>query len=250
MKRFSVIFMTTVMAAGLLAGCGSAKSGNTASSAAAASVSSVAAVSSSSASSASSAATSSASAASSDDKKAANEAQGVVIDASMNQVTIQTTDGKTQTYMLDDSSDTSGLSNGLLLGNGIDITFSGDDDSLTLVSAKDVATKANDADALAAAGEVIMAVESKNLDSLEEMCAYPVYVGIGDGKTIKSKDDFTSAYKAEDIFTDALVSSVTETNLMDAEITKAGLIISKDGAAPDIILSKDKDQWQITGINY
>ena len=95
-----------------------------------------------------------------------------------------------------------------------------------------------------------MAVENKNLDSLEEMCAYPVYVGIGDGKTIKSADDFASAYKAEDVFTDELVSSVTQTDLMDVEITKAGLIISKDGAAPDIILSKNKDQWQISGINY
>ena len=249
MKRLNVIFMTTVMAAGLLAGCGSATSGNTASSAE--SAASESASSSAAASASASAATpASSSAASSEDTKAANEAKGVVIDASMNQVTIQTTDGKTQTYMLDDSSDTSGLSNGILLGNGIDITYSGDDDSLTLVSAKDASTKADDADALSAAGDVIMAVENKNLDSLEEMCAYPVYVGIGDGKTIKSADDFASAYKAEDVFTDELVSSVTKTDLMDVEITKAGLIISKDGAAPDIILSKNKDQWQISGINY
>lgn len=247
MKRLNVIFMTTVMAAGLLAGCGSATSGNTASSAESAASESASAAASVSASAATPA---SSSTASSEDTKAANEAKGVVIDASMNQVTIQTTDGKTQTYMLDDSSDTSGLSNGILLGNGIDITYSGDDDSLTLVSAKDASTKADDADALSAAGDVIMAVENKNLDSLEEMCAYPVYVGIGDGKTIKSADDFASAYKAEDVFTDELVSSVTQTDLMDVEITKAGLIISKDGAAPDIILSKNKDQWQISGINY
>ena len=247
MKRLNVIFMTTVMAAGLLAGCGSATSGNTASSAESAASESASAAASVSASAATPA---SSSTASSEDTKAANEAKGVVIDASMNQVTIQTTDGKTQTYMLDDSSDTSGLSNGILLGNGFDITYSGDDDSLTLVAAKDASTKADDADALSAAGDVIMAVENKNLDSLEEMCAYPVYVGIGDGKTIKSADDFASAYKAEDVFTDELVSSVTQTDLMDVEITKAGLIISKDGAAPDIILSKNKDQWQISGINY
>ena len=247
MKRLNVIFMTTVMAAGLLAGCGSATSGNTASSAESAASESASAAASVSASAATPA---SSSTASSEDTKAANEAKGVVIDASMNQVTIQTTDGKTQTYMLDDSSDTSGLSDGILLGNGIDITYSGDDDSLTLVSAKDASTKADDADALSAAGDVIMAVENKNLDSLEEMCAYPVYVGIGDGKTIKSADDFASAYKAEDVFTDELVSSVTQTDLMDVEITKAGLIISTDGAAPDIILSKNKDQWQISGINY
>lgn len=240
MKKFGYIIPIILIAAGILAGCGSGQAVQGVSSKTASTVQASSAV----------VAQTSAQAAVSDSEDA-NEVQGVIIDASMNQVTIQTTKGMTDTFMLDDNSNTSGLTNGMLLGHGIDVTFSEENKIMTLVSAKDADTKITDYDALAAAGDVILTVESKNLDSLKGMCTYPVYVGIGKGKKIKSADDFSTTYQASDIFTDSLVTSVSSANLMNIEITEKGLVISGNDTAPNITMNKnDKGMWQITGINY
>ena len=240
MKKFGYIVPIILIAAGILAGCGSGQAVQRASSETSSAVQT---------SSAAVAQTSAQAAVS--DSEAANEAQGVIIDASMNQVTIQTTKGTTDTFMLDDNSNTSGLANGMLLGHGIDVTYAVENKVMTLVSVKDADTSITDYDALAAAGDVILTVESKNLDSLKEMCTYPVYVGIDKGKEIKSADDFSAAYQASDIFTDSLVTSVSSADLMSIEITEKGLVISGNGAAPNITMNKsDKGMWQITGINY
>jgi len=48
-----------------------------------------------------------------------------------------------------------------------------------------------------------------------------------------------------------LVTSVSSADLMSIEITEKGLVISGNGAAPNITMNKsDKGMWQITGINY
>ena len=240
MKKFGYIIPIILIAAGILAGCGSGQAVQGVSSKTASTVQASSAV----------VAQTSAQAAVSDSEDA-NEVQGVIIDASMNQVTIQTTKGMTDTFMLDDNSNTSGLTNGMLLGHGIDVTFSEENKIMTLVSVKDADTRLTDYDALAAAGDVILTVESKNLDSLKGMCTYPVYVGIGKGKEIKSADDFSTTYQASDIFTDSLVTSVSSANLMNIEITEKGLVISGNDTAPNITMNKnDKGMWQITGINY
>ena len=243
MKKFGYITLMIFAATGILAGCSSGQAAQGASSETSSTVA---------ATTAATAAVAQVSAqAPVSDSEPVNEVQGVIIDASMNQVTIQTTKGTTDIFMLDDNSNTSGLANGMLLGHGIDVTYAVENKVMTLVSVKDADTSITDYDALAAAGDVILTVESKNLDSLKEMCTYPVYVGIGKGKEIKSADDFSAAYQASDIFTDSLVTSVSSADLMSIEITEKGLVISGNGAAPNITMNKsDKGMWQITGINY
>ncbi|MBP7347208.1 MAG: hypothetical protein KA965_00870 [Butyrivibrio sp.] len=240
MKKFGYIVPIILIAAGMLAGCSSGQPVQGASSKTSSSVQ---------ASSAAAAQTSAQATAA--DSKEANEVQGVIIDASMNQVTIQTTKGTTDTFMMDDQSNTSGLTNGMLLGHGIDVTFSDENKIMTLVSAKDADTKTTDYDALTAAGDVILTVESKNLDSLKELCTYPVHIGLGKGKEIKSGDDFSATYQSTDIYTDQLVTAVSSVNLMNIEITEKGLVLSENGSVPNIVLNKnDKGIWQITAINY
>ena len=240
MKKFGYIVPIILIAAGILAGCGSGQAVQGASSETSSAVQT---------SSAAVAQTSAQAAVS--DSEAANEAQGVIIDASMNQVTIQTTKGTTDTFMLDDNSNTSGLANGMLLGHGIDVTYAVENKVMTLVSVKDADTSITDYDALAAAGDVILTVESKNLDSLKELCTYPVHIGLGKGKEIKSGDDFSATYQSTDIYTDQLVTAVSSVNLMNIEITEKGLVLSENGSVPNIVLNKnDKGIWQITAINY
>ena len=243
MKKFGYITLMIFAATGILAGCSSGQAAQGASSETSSTVA---------ATTAATAAVAQVSAqAPVSDSEPVNEVQGVIIDASMNQVTIQTTKGTTDTFMLDDNSNTSGLTNGMLLGHGIDVTFAEEDNSMNLVSAKDADTKTTDYDALAAAGDVILTVEGKNLDSLEGLCTYPVHVGIGKGKEIKSADDFSATYQVGDVFTDQMVTSVSDVNLMNITITENGLVLSENGKAPNIILNKnDKGTWQITEINY
>ncbi len=242
-----------IIAAGmtvLAAGCGSQ---NTAASTAAAS--SKAAPSSSAASVSSSTAapteTSSSTAAGTD------TVDGVVIDAAMHSLVLQTKDGKTvYADANDDDSaiDTSKLTNGMVLGSGITLTYTGDidkDPSINITAEADCATKADDTDGLSTAGDVIIAVENKNLDALISSTHFPVYVGVGDGLTIKNADEFKNKVKDTDIFTDELVNSVSHTDLLDLPETKAGLVLSSgNNDTPNIIISKDKDgNWGITGIN-
>ncbi len=182
------------------------------------------------------------------EETSSSEATGVVIDASMNYLCIQTTDGKALSLQIADDSDTSALSDGILLGHGIKVSYDADEN---LIKAEDADTAAGDADALAAAGDVILAVSNKDIDAFADLCSYPVYIGIGDGKEEDSKESFLADYKADDVFTDALVSSVSATDLTSVTISEAGLVFSRDGAKPDIILSKtgDNGEWTVTGIN-
>jgi hypothetical protein len=187
-----------------------------------------------------------------------NTVQGVVIDAAMHSIVLQTKDGKTiyanEGDGEDTQIDTTGLKDGLVLGNGITLTYTGNidkDSSVTVVSEADCPTKANDADGLETAGEVIQGVEAKNIDTIISCTTFPVYVGIGDGLTIKNADEFKEKVKEDDLFTDELVDSVSHTDLLDLEESEAGLVLSSgNDGTPNITLSKDKDgKWGITGIN-
>lgn len=182
---------------------------------------------------------------------------GVVIDAAMHSLVIQTKDGQTISAASgeDTEPDTSGLKNGLVLGKGITLTYTGDpanDNTVTIVSEADCDTKCDDSDGLALAGSIILAVEDKDLDALMSCVTYPTYVGIGDGLEIKDEDEFKEKVKADDIFTDELVDAVSHTDLLDIESNEAGLVITSDkDGAPNIIISKaDDGTWGISGINF
>ena len=182
---------------------------------------------------------------------------GVVIDAAMHSLTLQTKDGQTLSACTSEDSepDVSGLKDGLSLGKGITLTYTGDpsdDNAVTIIKEADCDTKCDDSDALMAAGDIILAVEGEDFDSIVNYASYPVYVGIGDGLTIKDADEFKEKVKADDLFTDKLVDSVSHVDLLDIETSKAGLVLSSvSDDAVNIILSQDKDNsWKITGINF
>ena len=249
-KRIAALIVASVMTVSM-SGCG--KSTPAASTQAAAST----AASASTSTAASSTEASTTTEASSSTEAEETSVDGVVIDAAMHSLTLQTKDGQTLSACTseDNEPDVTGLKDGLSLGKGITLTYTGDaskDDVVTIVKEADCDTKFDDADALSAAGDIILSVENKDLDSIVSSCSYPVYVGIGDGLTIKDEEDFKKQVKSEDLFTEALVDSVSHVDLLDLEECKAGLVLSsgKDDSN-DIILSKDKDgSWKITGINF
>lgn len=242
MKKITAYFICGIIAAAMLTGCGSPKNSAEGGTTAADMVEG-------NASDSVDTATSATQNENKDDDKDDDDngtVKGVVIDASMNQVTVQTDDGDIETYSIEDDSDTSALVNGILLGNGISIKYEDD----KLVSAEDLKTASGNSEALEVAGEVIMSVDNENLESLADLCAYPVYIGLGKGEEIKSSEDLLKKYKADDIFTDELEDAVTATDLLKVEESKAGIVLSGNGEKPDIIISDTDSGWMITGINY
>ena len=251
MKRKMTALLLTVGMTVAVIGCGS-KTANVSS---ASSVSSAASASIQTESTDPPASADPASADSSSSSAETTKVDGVVIDAAMHSLVLQTKDGQTINASTGEnaSPDTSGLKNGLLLGNGITLTYSGNPlKTVSIISEADCATKSSDADGLAAAGSVILAVEDKDLDALIDcVTTYPVHIGIGKGLTIKDAAQFKEKVKASELFTDKLVDSVSHTDLLDLEESKAGIVLcSGSESTPNIILSKDKSgNWGITDIN-
>jgi|GEM_PF-998658 len=193
--------------------------------------------------------------------KAANKnvISGVVIDASMNVTTIQSEHGTTLSFSTgaDTASakiDRTGLKDSIVLGHAIKITCKDAIDEKNpsanvVTKMEDAKSKCDDYDALSAAGTVIMLTENKDLNGLASVCSYPVYVGAKGGKTVKDQAEFLKNFTADDIFTDTFVKAVSGTSLMDIGISDAGMVVSANGAKPDVIISKTDDGWNITGIN-
>lgn len=188
-----------------------------------------------------------------------NSISGVVIDATMNMLTIQSEHGTTLTFAVGDDTapekvDKSGVKDGIALGHALKVTCRNavdeKDASKNIVTKlEDARAKSSDYDALAAAGSIILIAENKDLTGLASLCAYPVYVGVGNGATVKDQKEFEKNYKAADIFSDAFVKSVSSVNLMEIGESDAGMVISADGAKPNVIISKTDDGWNVTGIN-
>jgi len=190
-----------------------------------------------------------------------NAVSGVVIDATINFTTIQTEHGTTVSFATGDDSSTekidkSGIKDGIVLGHAVRITCKDAIDEKASDPSKNVVTKMEDAkskctdyDALAAAGSIILTVENKDIKSLASSCAYPVYVGLKGGATVKDQAEFEKKFTADQIFTDSLVKAVSSVNLMTIEESNAGMVLSGNGAKPDVIISSTDDGWSITGIN-
>lgn len=188
-----------------------------------------------------------------------NVISGVVIDASMNVTTIQSEHGTTLSFSTgaDTASvkiDRTGLKDSIVLGHAVKITCKDAVDEKNpsanvVTKMEDAKSKCEDYDALSAAGTIILMTENKDLNGLASVCSYPVYVGAKGGMTVKDQAEFLKNFTAADIFTDTFVKSVTGTNLMDIGISDAGMVVSANGAKPDVIISKTDDGWNITGIN-
>lgn len=184
-----------------------------------------------------------------------HEISGVILDASMHALVIQSEAGQTLNFTLgEDGTDTSGLADGIILGNGISLTYTGTIQGNSTAGAvvkaeKDAKTVCTDSAALTAAGEVILAVENKDYDGFLDQCSFPVYVGIGNGNTVNDRNAFVKTYTAADIFTDQLVQSVSHVNLMKTAEKKGKLILSsEDKGKPDLVLTQKNGKWAVTGI--
>ena len=97
------------------------------------------------------------------------------------------------------------------------------------------------------AEKVQKAVADKDMEALAGLCAYPVYVSLGEGQGEEIADE-AAFFKmdADKIFTESLLKDIADTDVDTLEQFGAGVIM---GGENSIIFNNVDGQAAITGIN-
>ena len=178
---------------------------------------------------------------------------GVIIDASKKSMTLQSDMGTTVKFGLNEDMDITGVKEGITTGAAVKVEYEGKaaGDSIKKIKIKKITDSEKlpklDKAALAAAGEIILAIESKDQSTLARLCEYPLVFDTGKEKRIGSVQDFISIKKSE-VFTGRLISSVSKTNLFVTNAYSDGFLLGL--SKPNIVVSSTKDGYLITGFHY
>lgn len=104
-------------------------------------------------------------------------------------------------------------------------------------------------DAVAFAEKIQAAVADEDLEALADLANYPVYLALGDGSVIESKEDLL-ALGADKIFTKEMKDSIANADLSDLSASMAGFTLYSTGDAPNITFNVQNGVLGISGINY
>ena len=97
------------------------------------------------------------------------------------------------------------------------------------------------------AEKVQKAVADKDMEALAGLCAYPVYVSLGEGQGEEIADEAAFLkMDADKIFTESLLKEIADTDVDTLEQCGAGVIM---GGENSIIFNNVDGQAAITGIN-
>ena len=97
------------------------------------------------------------------------------------------------------------------------------------------------------AEKVQKAVADKDMEALAGLCAYPVYVSLGEGQGEEIADEAAFVkMDADKIFTESLLKEIADTDVDTLEQFGAGVIM---GGENSIIFNNVDGQAAITGIN-
>ena len=178
---------------------------------------------------------------------------GIIIDASEKSMTLQSDMGTTVKFGLNDDMDITGAKEGIVTGAAVRVEyeckFKGNSSKKVRIKKVTDSEKPPKLDkaALAAAGEIILAIENKDQSTLARLCEYPLVFDTGKERRIGSVQDFISIKKNE-VFTGRLVSSVSKTNLFVTNAYSDGFLLGL--SEPNIVVSSTKDGYLITGFHY
>ena len=104
-------------------------------------------------------------------------------------------------------------------------------------------------DAVAFAEKIQAAVADEDLEALADLANYPIYVALGDGSVIESKEDLL-ALGADKIFTKEMKDSIASADLSALSASMAGFTLYSTGDAPNITFNVQNGVLGISGINY
>lgn len=166
--------------------------------------------------------------------------RGVVIDAAMHSVVLQTDKGKSVILSYpEEKPDLSGLGNeGIVIGMGVEITV---DDNDKVTSMKRIPTASEDTEALRAIANLVTAANFDDFDSFRSSVMFPVT----SGKKKVSESEFT-----EDVYwTDPLKSMLSSLDLLKLEKNNDNFVIQNESPAPSVTVSRVNDEWYVTEID-
>ena len=95
------------------------------------------------------------------------------------------------------------------------------------------------------AEKIQVVVAEKNLEGLADLASYPLYVG---SASIESREELI-ALDAEKVFTEDLLTEITEADIDGLKPSKAGFSLSKSGY-PNVVFGVVAGSLAIVGINY
>lgn len=102
----------------------------------------------------------------------------------------------------------------------------------------------------ALAKDVQNIIDDRDLEKLKKLVVYPCYVGVGDGVTVDSEEEFMDL-NPDAVFTDELIDAVKGADLDSLKMTEAGLAVGDKSGKPNIIIGPGEDKRiGIVGINY
>ena len=178
---------------------------------------------------------------------------GIIIDATEKTLTLQSDMGTTVKFDLNKNIDITETKEGIATGAAVKVEYEGKpgESSAKKIKVKKIADSEKlpklDKTALAAAGNIILAIENKDQSGLARLCEYPLIFDKGKERRIGSASDFISL-KRSDIFTKRLVSSVSKTNLFVTNAYSDGFLLGL--SKPNMVVSSTKDGYLITGFHY
>lgn len=175
---------------------------------------------------------------------------GIIVDAAMNSMVIDTAEGKMYAVSFPETEDVVHTADGLLLGQAVTVSCEdGIASDVTDSSRKTAAGR----EALSFAADVLFACKYRDINALSELAGYPVYVNLGEkDQVVESGGNFLKI-PASDILTEERVKAVLGTNLFELKELDGGKYVlgAKEGK-PNIIFQKDDGRdsgFAITGIN-
>ncbi len=181
---------------------------------------------------------------------AEEEVRGVIVDGAMHTILVQTEQGELLEihHRMDDGTDPdmTGLKEGILVGQGVLVTGTREKDGeLRATKLADAGIACEDPDAMQAAIDVFFSFRARNMESLADRLSYPLTVG--KDAEVTSEDELKEQFPEEKIFTDALVSAVTGTDLTCLS-PKDGRMELPGGEGAHVVMEVTDDGWAVTEI--
>lgn len=175
---------------------------------------------------------------------------GIVVDAAMNSMVIDTADGNMYAVSFPETEDVVDTADGILLGQAVTVTCK--DGVASRVTDSD-RKPAADREALSFAADVLFACKYRDIDALSELAGYPLYVNLGDkDMEVENGGDFLEI-PASEILSGERVKAVLGTNLFELKELDGGkYVLGAEEGKPNIIFQKDTGRdngFAITGIN-
>ena len=174
----------------------------------------------------------------------------VIVDAAMNSLLVQNQDGMDMLYFnYGEDFDRSTLPS-IVLGHPIKITYTGviDGDSFEdaqLVSIESAEDQYDyDYEAAEAAGQILLAADSKNMEFLADLSDFPITI---DEEEIKDKEEFLK-YEYDDIFSEELDRFIKYASLTSIETEDDKAVFSILPEYSHIVLKKTDDGWKLKEI--